>query len=54
VPEIVAIFGFMPPTLPDLILAVAGGIFSVAWFNLLKARLAKRPDGLYDRPGGWS
>jgi hypothetical protein len=54
VPAIAAIFGFMPPTLPDLLLAVAGGILSVAWFDLLKARLAGRPAGPYHRPGGSS
>jgi hypothetical protein len=36
----------MPPILPDLLLAVAGGILSVAWFDLLKTQLAKRPAGL--------
>jgi hypothetical protein len=32
-------------TLPDLLLSVAGGILSVAWFDLLKARLAGSPAG---------
>jgi hypothetical protein len=45
VPAIATIPGFMLPTLPDFLLAVAGGILSVAWFDLLKVRLAGRPTG---------
>jgi uncharacterized membrane protein YccC len=37
---ITAILCFMPPILPDLLLAVAGVILSFAWFTLLKARLS--------------
>jgi hypothetical protein len=35
----------MLPTLPDLLVAVANGILSVAWFDLLKAGLAERAAG---------
>lgn len=42
-PAIAAILGFMPPILTDLLFAVAGGILSVAWFDILKTRLAERP-----------
>jgi len=43
VPVIAATSCFMPSILPDLLLAVASGILSVAWFNLLKPRIAGRP-----------
>jgi hypothetical protein len=46
VPAIAAILGFMPPTLPNLLLVVSGGILSFAWFDFLKARHAEGPAGL--------
>ena len=43
VPYLAAEFGFVPPTTSDLIIAVVGGILSVAWFDLIKSRLAETP-----------
>jgi hypothetical protein len=42
---IAAIFGFMPPTLPDLLPAMARGILSFERFDLIRTRPAEAPAG---------
>ena len=42
-PLVASVFGFEPPSIQDFLLSVVVGFGSVAWFDLLKGRLAERP-----------